>query len=142
VTSRRLMTLAPLVLMAGCLNHADTQKADDATARFFQLAAAKDYQTIYDEAAPELKNSISEGDFAAMMQRIAANMGTCQPPVKRFDIHINAENGAVFRDQGYTRTCTGGRLNDDVDIALRDGTAKLAGYHVGGAPGITDNASD
>jgi hypothetical protein len=138
----RLLTLAPVLLVAGCLNQADTKKVDDATARFFQLAAAKDYPTIYDEAAPEMKNSISEADFAALMQRIDHNMGPCQPPVKRADIHVNAEGGAFFHDQGYTRMCANGRLNDDVDIVLRDGTAKLAGYHVGGAPGLTDNTSN
>ena len=139
---RRLAWALPALLMTGCLNHADTKLADDATTRFFQLAAAKDYQTIYDEAAPELQNNISEPDFAALMQRIDANMGPCQPPMKRMDLHINMQGGAIFRDQGYTRMCAKGRLNDDVDIVLRDDAAKLAGYHVGGGLAVTNNGSD
>ncbi len=142
MAGKRLLLTLPCLMLAGCLNSGDSKKADDATARFFQLAAAKDYQTIYDEAAPEMKNSIAEADFAALMRRIDSNMGACQPPVKRADIRINAEGGAVFRDQGYTRMCAKGRLNDDVDIVLRDGAAKLAGYHVGGAPGMMDYGND
>jgi hypothetical protein len=38
--------------------------------------------------------------------------------------------------------CAKGRLNDDVDIVLRNGAAKLAGYHVGGGLALSDNGSD
>jgi len=122
------------LLTSGCLGQADSKKADDATARFYQLLAAKQYQTAYDEAALDLKNSTSAADFVAAMQRIDTNMGACQAPVKRLDIHTNASSAGFFRDQGYSRTCANGTLNETVTIVVRDGVAKVAGYRFAGPP--------
>ena len=130
--SRNLLILAPAALtVAGCMNAASTKAADDATNRFYQQVAAKEYQAIYDGAATELKNSTSASDFVAMMQRIDANMGACGPPKKRMDIHVNINNGVTFRTQGYTRACAKGPLDESVTIVLRGGQAQLSGYHLG-----------
>ena len=122
------------LLTSGCLGQADSKKADDATARFYQLLAAKQYQTASDEAALDLKNSTSADDFIAVMQRIDTNMGPCQPPVKRLDIHTNATSAGFFRDQGYSRACANGKLNETVTVVVRDGVAKVAGYRFAGPP--------
>jgi len=87
-------------------------------------------QAIYDGAATDLKNSISSDGFVALMQRIDHNMGACGPPAKRFDIHINITQQGTFRDQGYTRKCANGELAETVTIVIRNGEAKLAGYHL------------
>jgi len=131
---KHALWIALALLTSGCLGQADTKKADDATARFYQLLAAKQYQTIYDEAAVDLKNTTSAADFIAVMQRIDANMGPCQAPVKRLDIHTNATPTGFFRDQGYTRTCANGQLTETVTIAVRNGVAKVAGYRFAGPP--------
>jgi hypothetical protein len=130
VILRRLMMLVPPLALAGCINSTDSKKADDATAQFYQEVAAKSYQAIYDGAATDLKNSISSDGFVALMQRIDHNMGACGPPAKRFDIHINITQQGTFRDQGYTRKCANGELAETVTIVIRNGEAKLAGYHL------------
>ena len=122
------------LLTSGCLGQADSKKADDATARFYQLLAAKQYQTAYDEAALDLKNATSAADFIAVMQRIDTNMGACQAPVKRMEIHTNASSAGFFRDQGYSRTCANGKLNETVTIVVRNGVAQVAGYRFAGPP--------
>ncbi|HEY3888758.1 MAG TPA: hypothetical protein VGL73_09290 [Caulobacteraceae bacterium] len=127
------------LLTSGCLGSADTKKADDATTQFYQQMAAKQYQAIYDGAAPELKNSTSAADFIALMQRIDDNMGACQPPVKRLDIHTKANPDGFLRDQGYTQTCANGKLNETVTIVLRNGAAKLAGYRFATPPASSDS---
>ena len=132
MVAKRLAWSLPALLLAGCLNSTDTKKADDATATFYQEVAAKQYQAIYDGAATDLKNSISSDAFVAMMQRIDQNMGACGPPVKRLDIHTNINGQGTFRDQGYTRKCANGELQETVTIVIRNGEAKLAGYHIGG----------
>ncbi|HXQ09743.1 MAG TPA: hypothetical protein VN805_01965 [Caulobacteraceae bacterium] len=131
MTLRHLMMLMLPLALAGCINSADAKKADDATAQFYQQVAAKSYRAIYDGAATDLRNSISSDDFVALMQRIDQNMGACGPPVKRFDIHINITQQGTFRDQGYTRKCANGDLAETVTIVIRNGEAKLAGYHLG-----------
>ena len=134
MASKHALWIGLALLTSGCLGQADAKKADDATARFYQLVAAKQYQTVYDEAAVDLKNSTSAADFIAVMQRIDTNMGACQAPVKRLDIHTNATSAGFFRDQGYSRACANGTLNETVTIVVRDGVAKVAGYRFAGPP--------
>jgi hypothetical protein len=137
--AKRLVWALPALLLAGCLNSADTKMADQATQVFYQEVAAKQYAAIYDSAAVDLKNSISSDGFVAMMQRIDQNMGACGSPVKRFDIHTKINSQGTFRDQGYTRKCANGDLEETVTIVIRGGEAKLAGYHTG-APAASDSS--
>jgi hypothetical protein len=129
------------LLTSGCLGSADTKKADDATTLFYQQMAAKQYQAIYDGSAPELKNTTSQADFIAVMQRIDDNMGACQPPVKRLDIHTKANPDGFLRSQGYTQTCANGKLNETVTIVLRNGVAKLAGYRFANPSESSDSSA-
>jgi len=128
---KRALWIGLALLTSGCLGQADAKKADDATARFYQLLAAKQYQTMYDEAAPDLKTSASAADFAALMQRIDTAMGPCKAPVKQFNFHSNITQNGAFRDQGYSRACANGQIVETVTIVVRNGEAKLAGYHTG-----------
>jgi hypothetical protein len=139
MAGKRLLFVAPVLLLAGCLNKADAKLADDATATFYQEVAAKQYQAMYDGAANDLKNGVASDAFVAMMQRIDQNMGVCGPPKKRFDVHININSQGTFRDQGYARKCANGDLEETVTIVIRNGEAKLAGYHLGQA---ADSGSD
>ena len=140
--NRKLTLCIGLALLtSGCLGSADTKKADDATTQFYQQVAAKQYQAIYDGAAPELKNSTSVADFIAVMQRIDDNMGACQPPVKRLDFHTKANPDGFLRDQGYTQTCANGKLTETVTIVLRNGVAKLAGYQFNSGDANDSSAS-
>jgi hypothetical protein len=130
MSGKRTAWVALALLTSGCLGQADSKKADDATARFYQELAARRYQAIYDEAAPDLRNTTSAADFIDFMQRIDAAMGACQPPVKRFDWHTNATTSGFFLNQGYNRTCAKGAIVENVTIVVRDGAAKLAGYQM------------
>ena len=73
---RHALWVGLALLTSGCLGQADAKKADDATARFYQQLAAKQYQTIYDEAAPDLKTAASPEDFTALMQRLDQAMAS------------------------------------------------------------------
>ena len=127
---RRALWIGLALLASGCLGKADANKADEATARFYQQVADKQYQAIYDQAAPELRIASSADAFIGMMQRIDGALGACQPPVKRFYVRTNASPGVFFREQGYKRACANGELQESVTIVLRNGEAKLAGYNV------------
>ena len=134
MTARHLLVFAMALLTTGCLGSADSQKADAATARFYQLVAAKQYEQIYTEASPDLKSTTSLADFITTMQNIDNVMGACQAPVKRLDIHTNSTANGFFRDQGYTRSCANGPLTETVTIVVRNGVAQLSGYKFSSTP--------
>jgi len=131
MVAKPLAWALPALLLAGCLNSADTKLADDATQVFYQQVAAKQYQAIYDGAATDLRNSVSSDAFVAMMQRIDQNMGACGPPTKQPNIHTNINGQGTFRSQLYARKCANGELEETVTIVIRNGVAKLADYHLG-----------
>jgi hypothetical protein len=141
MSGRIALTLALAFPLVGCIKAADTKAADAVTAQFYQEVAAKQYQAIYDGASPDLKNATSSDAFVAMMQRIDANMGACQPPKKQMNLHINENSQGIVRRQAYSRTCANGTLNETVTIAIRNGTAAFAGYHVV-TPGESNDSSD
>jgi hypothetical protein len=117
------------LMTSACMGQNDTKLADQATDQFYRQVAAKQYQAIYDNAAPELRGAVSAAIFVGFMQRVDRKFGVCQPPAKRFDWHITTTPTGTARDQGYTRICAGGRLQESVTVVVRNGVAQFAGYH-------------
>ena len=117
------------LLLAGCLNQADSGKLEAAQTQFFAQWQAKQYGAIYDGAAPELTGSMTRDAFVATMQQVDDKLGVCQPPVKQFDYHINATTSGSFASQGWASTCANGKLGETLTIVIRDGAAKLAGFN-------------
>ena len=97
-----------------------------ATDQFYQRIAAKDYQAIYRDAAPEFRGSMSPDLFVGMMERIDRRLGACKAPVKIMNWHVNATTNGYFRDQGYSRACANGPLQETVTIVVRNASPAVA----------------
>jgi hypothetical protein len=136
---KRLAICVALVsLTTGCVGGEDSKKADAAADRFYQQLAAKQYQAIYDDAAPELRNAIQEPVLAGFLARIDRKFGDCQPPVKNGNWRFNMTTNGYFNDQGYTRSCAKGQLNETVSVVVRGGVGRLTGYHADSPLLLTD----
>jgi hypothetical protein len=127
----KIAWLALALPLAACLNQADNQKIDAATQQVFAEMKAKDYDAMYDAAAPDLRAITSKAAWIAFMQGLDSSYGACQPPVKAMSIHVSATSSGYFSTQGYTAQCATGPMQLQVTIVLRQGVAKLAGLHVG-----------
>lgn len=137
--NRTFALLVPAALvLGGCLNKTDTKAADEATTRFHQQVAARQYEAIYDAAAPDLRGATSRDIFIGYMTRIDRKLGACQPAKPRMDWHINVTSAGAFRTQGYSRVCANGPLQEQVTLVIRGGVAKLAGYSVNSQLLLTD----
>jgi hypothetical protein len=130
--------IALALALTGCSMKADNKLSDDATDRFYQELAAKQYAQIYQDAAPEFQAAMPADTFVRMMQRIDHKLGACQPPVKALDWHVNATTSGFFRTQGYIRACANGPLPESVTMVVRGGQAKLAGYFARSTLLLTD----
>ena len=136
--------LAAALVLGGCLNQGDSKKVDDAAAQLFAQLKAKQYDAIYDAAAPELQKTTARGPFDTFLQQVDASYGACQTPVKAPDYHFNADSNGYFATQGYTVQCANGPMKLQVTIVLRQGVAKIAGINVspGGGGGDTNAAAN
>lgn len=130
--------IALALIACGCVPQIDTKSSDEQIARFYQQVAAKQYEAIYDDSAPELKTSVTLQLFTGMMQRIDRKLGACAAPAKAMSWRINVTNTGTFRDQGYVRTCANGKLDETVTTVTRAGKTQIAGYHANSPLLMTD----
>jgi hypothetical protein len=135
---RFLLIAATLLALGGCLNGADSKKVDDATSRVFAQIQSKQFDVIYDEAAPEFQNSMSKDVFIGLMTRVGRKLGACPTPKQPIAWHVNTTTNGYFSTRNYVAACANGQLTQSVTIVLRNGQAKLAGYYVGSPLLLTD----
>ncbi len=133
-----LFAIALCLGLGGCLSKVDSKKVDDAETQLFAELAAKQYETIYDNAAPEFTAGTSKEVFFGFMQRIDRKLGACQTPVKAADWHVNSTTSGYYSTQGYTVACANGQLSLKVTIVLRNGEAKLMGLNADSPLLMTD----
>jgi outer membrane murein-binding lipoprotein Lpp len=126
------------LFLGGCLNQADAAKMDAAQTQFFAQMKAKQYEAIYDAAAPEFKAATTEDTFVGFMQRIDRKLGDCQPPVKQVSWHANATTEGYFMSQGYSSACANGKLDQTLTLALRNGVVQVEGYNANSPLLLTD----
>jgi hypothetical protein len=125
---RDVAWVALVLLTSGCLGKQDAAQVEAANQRFFAQGAAKQYEAMYDAAAPELRAATPKDVFIGYMERIDRRLGPCQAPVKSLNYRFNASTNGYFATQGYTRVCANGPLTITVTTVLRHGEAKIAGY--------------
>jgi hypothetical protein len=134
--------LAVVVLSAtaltACLGQADTRQVDDATNQVFSQIQAKQYDAIYDNAAPEFQGAESKAIWDGFMQRIDRKLGACQTPKKTMNWRSNATTNGFFVAQGYSAACANGQLQLTVTTVLRGGQVKLVGYNANSPLLLTD----
>jgi len=135
---RRVLCVLALLSLSACLNSGDSKDVDAASAQIFARIEAKQYDAIYDAAAPELQASMPKPTFVAMMQRIDRKLGACPKPSSPIGWRVNATTGGYFSTRNYKTTCANGELTQSVTIVLRNGQAKLAGYFAGSPLLLTD----
>jgi len=133
-----LAVIALALLIAGCVNQADSKKITDAQYAFFAQVQAKQYPAIYDQAAPEFQAAMARDTFIGFMQRIDRKLGDCKAPVKQMNWHVNATQSGYFSTQGYTSACANGPLQQTLTIVLRGGEAKVVGYQASSPLLLTD----
>jgi hypothetical protein len=135
---RRLFWISILLLTSGCLNSADSKQVDAAFVRLFSEIQAKQYDVIYDEAAPELQTSMPKDTFVAMLQRVDRKLGACPAPTTPTNWRVNATTGGYFAARSYALTCANGQMTESLTLVLRNGQAKLAGYNASSPLLLTD----
>jgi hypothetical protein len=133
-----LLAVALALGLSGCLSKVDSKKVDDAENQLFAQLAAKQYETIYDTAAPEFRAGTSKDVFLGFMQRIDRKLGACQTPVKAADWHVNSTTSGYYSTQGYTAACANGQLSLKVTIVLRNGDARVLGINADSPLLMTD----
>lgn len=134
-----LGALGAALALGGCgVSQTDSKAGDQVTKQFYDQVAAKQYAAIYQGAAPEFRQGVSQALFEGMMARIDRKLGACQAPAKAMSWRINVTSNGTVRDQGYSRACANGKLDETVTTITRDGKTQLAGYHANSPLLMTD----
>jgi hypothetical protein len=135
---RHLGAVAVALAACGCMKAADSKAGDQVAAHFYDQVAAKQYEAIFQESAPELRNSTTTDVFVGMMARLDRKLGACGKPAKTMNWRVNVTTNGTLRDQGYERVCANGKLAESITTITRDGKTLLAGYHANSPLLLTD----
>jgi hypothetical protein len=100
--------------------------------------AAKQYQAIYDGAAPEFRAATPQPLVAGMLQRVDRKLGDCKPAQRDGNWSGNSTTSGYFQTLGFTQSCANGALTWSVTVVVRAGKAQLTGFNAKSQLLLTD----
>jgi len=125
----RVLIAAALLLLAGCSMSADTKLAEQAVTQFHSTLDAGQFDSLYEHAADDLKNSTQRERFVAFVDAVHRKLGTYQSSTEK-NWNISYHPTGTYVTLSYTSTYAGGEANEEFVYRLEGQSALLAGYHV------------
>jgi hypothetical protein len=123
---------------AACVNSADSKRADAAMDQFFAQLSAKQYQAIYDGAAPEFRSATDQATLVGMLQRIDRKLGACKPAQKSGAWSAYAGTNGYKETLGFSQACGNGALGWSVTVIVRRNQAQLLAFNATSPLLLTD----
>ncbi|MES1200450.1 MAG: hypothetical protein ABUS57_03265 [Pseudomonadota bacterium] len=139
---KRAFALLAAMALTACSAPVQMDKATTAVTEFYQKQAAGDDEGIYNDAAPELRNSASLAQWKRLDDavRAAVARGCAAPPTSATTWNVYYGTGGSRITLVYNRSCADGDLSEQFVYLMQDDEAKLAGYHVSGMALFPSNA--
>jgi len=136
----RLLLVTGLVVVAACnpftfWGEAKAQKdvADKATAHFHQLLDAARYDSIYNQADPDFRESVSEKDVNALWRTVQRRLGPVQgTTLASWNVNMSTGGGTQVR-LIYRTAFAKDSATETFTWRIRDGKPGLLGYNVNSA---------
>lgn len=126
---RYLILLGLAIMVSACSMEKDTALAEAQVARFHQELNSQQFETMYENAGPELKAAGTKSDFVALLNAVHRKLGTVTSS-KRVTWNVNYHTSGSFVTLGYETTFTNGKGAEQFVYKLDDGKAFLVGYHI------------
>lgn len=129
-----LTVLSPLLLMGGCglfwaKAKEAAKRAEREAAVFHQRLEAGQSDTIYDAAAPEFRDTISQADFARFLGAVHGKMGACKTPAAAAGFLTNATTSGTTVRLRYRLECASGTLDETLVFVSTGNGPQLLGYN-------------
>ncbi|NBD19790.1 DUF4019 domain-containing protein [Aquabacterium fontiphilum] len=118
-----------IFVLAGCSMSADTQLAESQVPNFHSSFNSGDFKGVYTFAADDLKQATSEADFVALLEAVHRKLGTMESTTRE-TWHVNYHTSGTLVTLAYKSNYQHGEATETFVYRLKDGSAKLAGYHV------------
>jgi hypothetical protein len=123
------VSLAAILLLAGCSPAADTKAAEEGVTAFHRTMDAGQYAPIYDGSAPDMKSAISRDDFVKLLTGLHSKLGSFQSG-KTTGWNDNANTGGHYVTLSREAHFERGSGTEEFVFRIENGRAVLAGYHV------------
>jgi hypothetical protein len=106
-----------------------TKIAEQEVPRFRALMKAGAFHSIYENAAEELKQATSEKDLVELLAAVTRKLGKLQHTSQE-NWGINYHTSGTFVTLVYMSTYQNGQAGEQFLYRIKDGSARLAGYHI------------
>jgi hypothetical protein len=128
IANRTLIAISICVLSA-CSISDDRGIAEKAVTEFHQMLNASHFDTVYSNAARDLKDRISKTDFVELLQRIHRTLGNSLATQQQ-TWKVNYNLSGTFAWFTYKTTFQGGVVTEQFTYRISGKTARLAGYYI------------
>lgn len=129
---RMIVSLCALAAFGGCVSQTNWAVIETAVAEFHARQARGEDQTIYEDAAPALRDAASLSDLQRLNTAVRAVAGCGAPTRDPAQWNSTQGTGGHIIVVVYNRTCAGGPLAETFTFRMTGGAAKLQGYNVSG----------
>jgi hypothetical protein len=127
---RHWMIAAGALLLASCAqNPPDTSAAEQGVTRFRRQMDSRQFQEIYDNAAPEFRQNASESTVIRFLNLVSTRLGRALAASKQ-GLRLDTNTSGSFVTLTYTTTFDRGRGNEEFVFRMDGPEARLAGYHI------------
>jgi hypothetical protein len=127
--NKGFVSILGAVALSGCNAVSDTKAAEQGVVALHQAFDAGQFATVYDESAPEMKNSISRDAFASTFGGIYGRTGAFKSgKTTGWKVNYGTDGNmvALNRDARFQNA----RGTEEFVFRVKGGKAVLAGYHV------------
>jgi hypothetical protein len=131
-----VLALLALCVLQGCGLAADISAAENAISKFHTQLDAAQYNDIYDQSSPSLKEASTKADFIKLLTAVHHKLGVMKSTQKG-GWFINTTLAGTFVTLTYHTEYAEGGADEQFVYQLKDKTASLAGYHINSMALIT-----
>lgn len=124
-----IFLLIVALTLAGCSAGNDTKLAAAGVAEFHRLLDAGEFDRIYADSSPDLKQAASRDDFVAILDAVHRKLGTTKSSSQQ-SWNINYNTSGRYITLTYATAYSDGEAAEQFVYRIQAEQALLAGYHI------------
>ncbi len=123
-----LLVLLAVVAMS-CFFTPEVSTAEAGVAKFHQLFVAGQFHDIYLSTHEQFRETTSEGEFAALLDKVRTRLGRVEATNQR-GVEVVQAGGVITVDLTYATHFSLGAADEQFTFVIRSGGALLRGYRI------------
>ncbi len=123
------LVLGATAALAACSSQKDLTAAEAAVAQFHQALDAGQFESLYDSASPEFKQSGTEAEIVKFLQAVHRKLGNSRSTTREF-WQVNWQTSGEVISLRYATEYEQGKAREEFVFRMSGGAPALVSYNV------------